>query len=57
MKFAIGDVVRVSFDRKIIECRIIGQNQSGSFLVESLIATDTGKVHTWWVRDTWILEF
>ena len=56
-KFAIGDVVRVSFDRKVIDCRIIGQNEKyGTFLVESLTPTPTGKVLTWWVRDTWILE-
>jgi len=56
-QFGIGDVIRVSFDRKVIDCRIIGQNEKyGTFLVESLTATETGKVHTWWVKASWILE-
>lgn len=54
-KFAIGDVVRVGFDRKVVDCRIIGEN-ARAFHVESLTPTPTGKVHTWWVLKTWILE-
>ena len=54
-KFAVGDVVRVSWDSKVIYCRIIDQ-KNGSFLVEPVGASDTGKVQTRWVRGTWILE-
>lgn len=52
-KFAVGDVVRVSWDVKVIYCRIIDQ-KNGSFLVEPV--TDSGKVQPRWVRMAWVLE-
>lgn len=54
--FKIGDIVRVSFDMKIIECVIIGE-KAQSFKVIPLNANSDGKDRTFWVSKLWVMGF
>ena len=52
--FKIGDVVRVSFDMKIIECVIVDEN-ARSFKVKPL--KDDGKDLSFWALKLWVMGF
>jgi hypothetical protein len=54
--FKIGDVVRVSFDRKIIECVIVDEN-ARAFKVRPINAVDDGKDRTFWALKLWVMGF
>jgi len=56
MLFQIGDVVRVSFDMKIIECVIVDEN-ARCFKVRPVNAVDDGKDRSFWALKLWVMGF
>ena len=54
--FKIGDIVRVRFDMKTIECVIVDEN-ARAFKVRPINAVNDGKDRTFWALKLWIMGF